>query len=576
METDRYLELFLEESREALRELNGHLLQLESAGSEEAVAEAFRAAHTVKGMAATMGLSGIAAVAHALEDRLDEVRNGRELDAFLLDDLFTGVDELERAIGAINAEDTGPVAESVAVVVTLRADAPLKAARAQLVVRNVAAVVDVERYEPAELDEDFDGELVLWVRGAPDLAVLEGAAERAGEVESVLVRRGGEAEAPAREAADPGADYVRVEGALVEELVDGVTELAVLHARSEDLYVLGRHEERQETADRMRRLLARLQDAAMRTRLVPVSAMFDRFPRLVRDLSRDLGREVDFHVIGRHIEIDRRILNEISEPVVHLLRNALDHGIRPPGEREAAGKARRGRLTMRARYERAQVLISVEDDGGGIDREAVLSRAESAGLLPPDVDPAEVTERELLGFLTETGLSTASGVTAVSGRGVGLDVVRERVRALGGSVSLRTGPDGTAFVLRLPISRAMMPAVRVRVGRERYIVPMTYVAEALELDGTPMGDTVDYGGERVRAIRLGQVLAAGEAAGGRSAVIVEVGENRAALVVDELLGRDQVVIRDFHRPMGALPLFSGVTVLDDGQPALVVDPVAIV
>jgi two-component system chemotaxis sensor kinase CheA len=303
---------------------------------------------------------------------------------------------------------------------------------------------------------------------------------------------------------------------------------------------------------------------------------------VVRDLARQLGRRVRFEVEGEETQLDRAILDDLGEPLIHLLRNAVDHGIERPAVRKKLGKPEEGLIRISAASDRTTVLIRVSDDGKGIDRVKVLPAAIKAGLLPSGA--TELTDDVLLRLLSRPGYSTAETVTDVSGRGMGMDAVLSRVRSLGGSVEIHTMPGrGSTFTLRLPMTLAIVRALLARVGEERYAIPLAGIAETVEF--LPDRVVALEGNEAfvlretlVPTVRLRERLGVTGArpAGRVPAVIVEVGGRRAALVVDALVGQQEIVVEPFDAPKGTLPVFSGATILGDGAPALIVDPAALV
>jgi two-component system chemotaxis sensor kinase CheA len=319
-----------------------------------------------------------------------------------------------------------------------------------------------------------------------------------------------------------------------------------------------------------------MQDEIMRCRMVPVAQVFDRFPRLVRDAARGLHKEVSFTVEGQESELDRSMLDEIGEPVMHLLRNAVDHGIEMPAEREAAGKPREGSLKLMISRERSAVTIRVSDDGRGIDRAKVLAKARTMGLVLSTVKA--LPDEELVRLISRPGFSTAERVTDLSGRGVGIDVVLTRVRALGGSVEIKTVTgEGTTVTARLPLTLAIVRAMLAKVGEETYAVPMTHVTETVELDAASVRtvrgrEAIVLREDVLPVVRLRNRLSlAASAAPMQQVVIVEVGERHAALVVDELAGQQDIVVKQFDPVRGGMALFSGATILSDGAPSLILD-----
>lgn len=628
MQLSRYLDLYLTETQEHLRGLDRSLLQIEETGERSALEEAFRSVHTIKGMSASMGFGQAADLAHELEDRLDAVRQGRaQIDRELIDALLEGADRLGRAVDSGVAQQGGlgeagteggdarsAVARSVLarrrrvadapdgakliVRIHFHREAPLIAARATLAIRNADRIAPVLATDPKEPGDTFDGELTLFVGGAPEQGPLDAAIRAAGEVASVDFEELNEekiAEARARAAAIkaaaagvPGAvahgerrgRFLRVELRNLDHLADGIAELAIVQRGISAALAQGAAERLAELHSRASHLVQELQTGVLAIRMVPVREMFDRFPRVVRDTARRLERLVDFRIEGHGIELDRTILDEIADPLVHLLRNAVGHGIEAPAERAAAGKSERGTLTLIAERERSRVLIRVSDDGRGVNRALVRRKAIELGMLPHDA-PAELDDPELLRIMAAPGFSTAEVVTAVSGRGVGLDVVSERVRALGGSLDLRSTPGrGTTFDIRLPITLAIAQALRVQVGTENYVIPLTHVAEVVQIragmsERVAGAEVLRLRDEVLPLLRLGVQLGNGADGSNAAAVVIEVGERRTGLGVDRLMGREQIVIKEFDTAKGTLPIFSGATLLADGTPALVLDPVSV-
>jgi two-component system chemotaxis sensor kinase CheA len=601
MDLRRFLDLYISEAQEHVRLLQRSLLAIEEQPQSGAVDEAFRAAHTLKGISAAMGYSAVADRAHHLEDRLDDVRTGRvTADSSFIDRLLAEADELEAAIdsavsGAPPAEaapaaDATPSASAaqprargaippgtaMVALVRLRADAQIKAARAMLVVRAIPGP-GVLGTDPPEFDDDFDGEFRIFFDGAADLAAAEAAIAAAGEVESVeLVEPARARPAVAAAAAPVAARQVRVDPTRLDAIAEGIGELSVLHARlgidaeaSADLRGM---------LDRAGRVLRTLQHEALALRMVPVREVFDRLPRVVRDAARTLGKDVELVLEGDDVELDRSILEEINEPLVHILRNAVDHGMTTPAEREAAGKPARGRIVVRAERERSSVRIVIQDDGRGISRDRVIRKAKQRGLLNADV--TAVSDEELFRLLSHAGFSTADEVSALSGRGVGMDVVATRVRALGGATEMNSVEGaGTTFSIRLPITLALAQALRVRVGDEDYAIPLTHVSEAVELNDNISEEggreTLQVRSARMPLVRMRRVLQVDAGGAEQAAVIAEMGDRRAALAVDELVGREQILVKSFDPAVGMLPYFSGATLLANGRPALVLDPLSV-
>jgi two-component system, chemotaxis family, sensor kinase CheA len=642
MDVQRFLGLYVSETHEHVRLLHGSLLAIEARSDGAAVDEAFRAAHTLKGLSAAMSFTTVADLAHALEDRLTEVRAGLVTPApALIDEMLALADRIEAAIaqavaahgegepahvaatasaamalgaagavgvvgvvGAVGGDVQAPgrggstvdiaapgvpqaagAADALVLpagavrvaVVRLRQDAPLKPVRAMLIMRALEGVTGVIGSEPSEFGDAFEGEFRIYLTGAADVAATRAAVIGAGEVETVEVLEGS-AVAAVASPRDAGAHahaprQLRVDVDRLDVLADDIGELTLMLGRLQP--ATGLPPDAADTIDRVASAVDRLQHDLMRLRMVPLRQAFERLPRVVRDAARALDRDVELVVAGDDVEVDRAIVDEIADPLVHLLRNAVGHGIEPAEERIAAGKPTRGRIDVRAERERSSVRIVVSDDGRGVRIERVIERALAAGLIEP-ADARALGDEALLRLLSRPGMSTAEAVSGVSGRGVGMDVVVSRVRGMGGAIDMRSEAGaGTTFSIRLPISLALTPALRVRVGGEDYAIPLTHISEAVELHDAEAA-AVHVRGEPVPLVRLGALLRIDGGAGARAAVIAGTGFRRAALAVDELVGREQILVKGFDAATGTLPYFSGATLLADGRPALVLDPLSVI
>lgn len=370
---------------------------------------------------------------------------------------------------------------------------------------------------------------------------------------------------------------IRIDSKRLDTLMNVLGELVIARDRIQKIADRIGDAELLEATLRATQILGNLQNEVMTSRMVPVWQVFERFPRVVRDTARALGKEVDFKIEGRDIELDRSMLDEMGEPVLHLLRNALDHGIETPAEREKAGKPRVATLILTAERDRATVLIRVTDDGRGIDQSKVIPRAKKLGLI--DSNTTKLTEQELIAIISRPGFSTAEKVTELSGRGVGFDIVASRVRALGGSLEVHTdGGLGTAISMRLPLTLAISRALLATVDKETYAIPLTHVLETFSLS-KPM--LLESKGKLVVAIRddlfpaiwlrdrVGLPAPANPASG--QVVLVELAERKAALIVDQFAGQQEIVVKQFDGVSDSKTLFSGATILGDGSPALIVD-----
>jgi two-component system chemotaxis sensor kinase CheA len=365
--------------------------------------------------------------------------------------------------------------------------------------------------------------------------------------------------------------------ALLEDLGALVTARQELerHTRVDTLSPLAR------AAVAMARRLDTLQDRILHVRLAPLSEVLERVPPMVRDLARQLGKEVTVDVTGDNLEVDRAILALLPEPVMHLLRNAIDHGIETPAERRERGKRPAGRIVITARQERGSVVVELTDDGRGIDREAIAARARSEGILEAD---SSLSDDSLLSVLARPGFSTAASVTDVSGRGVGLDAVVARLHDVGASLTLTTVPGrGTVFTIRLPTRLGIVRALVTSIGEERYVMPLTHVSELVAWDPDAMRHEEGrvlfiVRGEAIPVVDLRRLLLYRGAAPPlhRPAVVVEAHGQRIALLTDQIHGQVDAVVQPLDRPRGMPRWVTGATVLDDGQPALLLDLASVV
>ncbi|SFV13669.1 two-component system, chemotaxis family, sensor kinase CheA [Methylobacterium sp. 174MFSha1.1] len=367
---------------------------------------------------------------------------------------------------------------------------------------------------------------------------------------------------------------VRVEAGRLDELMDRVGELVIAQARLSQLAGLHADAGIKTVAEEIERLSARLRDTTMSIRMVPIGALFGRFRRLVHDLSRDLGKPVDFVTEGEDTELDKTVIERLADPLVHLIRNAIDHGIEDPARRAESPKGATGRITLSAEHAGAQVRVSVRDDGAGLDAARIRAKAEEKGLVAPGTP---LSDQQVYQFLFAPGFSTAATISALSGRGVGMDVVKKTIEGLRGTIDIATVPGaGTTVTLRLPLTLAIIEGLLIRVGEGRYVVPLAAVEECVEL---PEGDRASRGrdflnirGALVPFLRLRTLFGAeGEPDPYQKVIIVSVGETRVGLVADQIIGNHQTVIKSLSKLHADVTTFSGATILGDGTAALIID-----
>lgn len=541
IDMSEYRDLFASEAQEHLETIDAGLLALEQNPTDgDTLKTIFRASHTLKGMAATMGYQDLAQVAHTLEDLLDDLRSGqRSLTPALADVLFAGVDALKTLLADALA-DRPPSLDTETLVQQLTTSAAAAAEHIPLLESPTASVSEPDSTPPAEQRVP-----------TPTLKVSE------------------------------ATQTIRINTQHLDTLLNLVAELVI--SRSRLWRIQQRHNlaDLREALEQHDRLLEGLRDAVFQMRMVPVARVFNRFPRMVRDLLRERGKEADFIIEGDDIELDRTILERVSDPLLHLLRNAVDHGVEPPEERERLGKPRRATIRLRARRERESVIIEVSDDGQGMDRDHIVEVAVQRGVIDP-AEAKELSNQQALALICHPGFSTAQHVTDVSGRGVGMDVVRRQIEALHGSLYIETEPGkGTTFRLRLPLTLAIIQALLVKAGPEMYAVPLSQVEHILEIEPGQVKQvqrwqiTTDEEARPLPLLELRELLEIPGNGTERTTVgyAMVVGENRERLgvVVDELISQEEIVIRPLPDALMGIPGLAGASILGEGQVVLILD-----
>jgi two-component system chemotaxis sensor kinase CheA len=599
----------------------------------EPLDELFRNFHTIKGLSGMMGVGEAERLAHGLEGYLGAVRKGRVgLSAAGVAVLIDGVRLLEQVVAARRDQRPPPDVDAVIgrvgalvpdpgrrpaapgprpsgpgrPVLTPDKRARIDAAVRQglqvwrvtfvptpvLAARGVSVNTVRERLQAA--GEIVNAEPIVTPGGGISFAfvVTSGADDFAGDLADggLTVEPYAPPPPPADEPPDGGgppatrltpASLVRVDLGRLDDLMRTVGELVITRARLEN--ELGRvaavlpgraRRELQETSLAIERLLRDLREGVMRVRLVPVRDVFARMRFVVRDLARESGKEVDLEVTGEGTEIDKFVAERLADPLLHLVRNAVSHGLEPPAERAAAGKPRRGRIDLRAAAAGGAVVVEVEDDGRGIDPDRVFARARAAGVIPADAptDPAGVMD-----LICAPGFSTRETADRASGRGVGMDVVRRAVEDLGGELSLDSRPGrGTRFTARLPLTLAIADALVVAVGGERYAVPQAAVREVVQVEAGAAtvlenNELLRHRGGVLPLLRLSDLFGAARPAGAFPALVVGEGGQAVALAADRVLGVREVVVRPLADPLVQAPGLAGATELGDGRAVLILD-----
>jgi len=359
-----------------------------------------------------------------------------------------------------------------------------------------------------------------------------------------------------------------------------VSELIIIKTRLDDINGDKDYQAKQrEAIEYLERITSNLHDAVMKARMVPIENVFNRFPRVVHDLSRELSKEIDILIEGAETELDRTIIDEIGDPLIHLIRNAADHGIESPQERVSKGKPEHGTIRLKAYHDGNNVVIEVSDDGRGIDLNSVLKKAIEKGLIDKE-QSKNLKEYEITSFLFEPGFSTKSSVTDVSGRGVGLDVVKTKIESLGGSIEINNKKDmGTTFLIRLPLTLAIIQALMVMVGEEKYAIPLSSIKETVivskkEIKKVQKSEVTILRGDVIPVIRLNEILdieKKNEDDDELTLVVVKKGEKDVGLAVDELIGQQEIVIKTLGSFLKDIKFIDGATILGDGEVALILD-----
>jgi two-component system chemotaxis sensor kinase CheA len=563
-------DLFVDESLQYVQTLNGSLLSLElKPGDAEAVHAMFRAAHSLKGNAAMMGYEELAELAHAVEDVLQGLRDGqRQVTPSLIDRLFEAIDGLQSLVSAI-ATDHQPGAN-----VAVARQRLLDLASEELAGTPPGNENDSQRLEilssiPSAIDPE------MWKEGCPDVDASAGAPATPPRP---VRRHPGPGERHSAELTAPApARYLRVDVDHLDALLNVVVEMVTHRSLLDRLGKRYELPELNEALSTHGRLLSQLRDAVLEIRTVPVSQLFDRFPRMVRDLLQSQRKEAHLMVEGAGVEMDRAALDALAEPLLHLLRNAIDHGLEPPASRLASGKTAIGTLRLAAWQDHDMVVIEVSDDGRGIDPEEIAGAAVRQGIISAQ-EVASMSREQVLELICLPGFSLTGEVTTVSGRGVGMNAAKQQVERLRGTLKIATEPGrGSTFRLRVPIRLSLIPAVLVRVGTEAYALPMADVEQIVELepqqirqmDGQEM---LILDGNNLPLRRLGALFDVPDAAPTpRYAVLTRPDGQLQCLCVDAVQHCDEVVVKPLPELLRNIPGLSGATILGEGQTVLIVD-----
>jgi len=625
------VETFRQEAQELLEQVEQGLLDLaHRPGDRDLIDAVFRGLHTLKGSGAMFGFDALAAFTHHCETAFDRVRKGEvpasprlvtcvlaaqdhmralaegrpvaaDAGEALLADLQAAVDGGETP--AASAAPSAPAARTWKIRFSLPVDALLNGARPlplldelrDLGECQVRAITDdippLEDLVPTDCriawevmlttthDRDAIDDVFIFVIDEMTLEVEDvtpaGPEAAVAEVGEAAENPSPEAAAQDTRAAAKSGETVRVPAERLDEMMDRVGELVIAQSRLKQLASSSLDTALRAVAEEIERLTSEMRDTMMVVRMVPIAQLFGRFRRLIHDLQHDTGKRIELFTEGETTELDKTVIERLADPLIHLIRNAADHGLETPEQRVAAGKPEAGVIRLTARQSGAEVVITITDDGRGVDRARVRAKAEENGLITPG---QTLTDTELLHLIFAPGFSTAAAITNLSGRGVGMDVVKKTIEGLRGSIDITSNPgEGSVVLLRIPLTLAIIDGLLVRVGSGRYVIPLANVEECVELsvaqDLRSTGRSlITLRDELVPFIRLREQFKTGSSPDAhQKIVVVSTGQDRVGLVVDQILGDHQTVIKplsSFHADVGA---FSGATILGDGGVALILD-----
>ncbi|MCP1583910.1 chemotaxis protein CheA [Pseudoxanthomonas mexicana] len=565
---------FLIEAQEILDRLGEQLVTLEQDPSDSGQLNAvFRGFHTLKGGAGFLGIQPMVNLCHAAEETLGLVRAGQAtLEPQHFDAAQQSLDWLQQMLDAIGAGEDPPHAPQILIdqfdVQGHAAPAPKPATppAAGAVAASGGDLISDDEFE-ALLDQ-LHGDGVPTTVAAPSPAPppRPQPAPKPAPAGKPVAKAGGETE-----------QTIRVDTKRLDAIVNLVGELVLSRNRLKTLRARIRDEELDRAVSGLDIATARLQTAVMRTRMQPVGKVFSRFPKVARDVARQLQKEVDLELVGADTELDRNLVEALADPLVHLVRNAIDHGIEVPSLREACSKPRQGHVRLSAQQEGDFVTIEIRDDGAGIDPERLRVKALEKGLIDPEA-AARLSHDECLQLVFLPGFSTKAEVTDISGRGVGMDVVQSRIRELSGQITIHSDVGrGSRFVIRVPLTLAILPTLLVQAGDPVYALPLARVMEVLHAPSESLrwfdGQAVlDRQSHTLPLVDLRQWLRVDPVmAPLLTIVVLQMGEQRFGLIVDQVRGREEVVIKPLPRAVRGLPGYAGATLIGDGRMALILD-----
>lgn len=660
LDLNQYIDVFVEEAKEHLQNMNEALLELEKDTSNiSLINEIFRVAHTLKGMSGTMGFINMSNLTHEMENVLHGVRsNVVTLNEDIIDIIFECFDMLDYSINLIatngqekdddykdlihklrsisddsqmqenrdesshkkledineyvlnileEAKNKGLISYKIDII--LSTSCMLKAARAFIIFNNLESIGEIVYSNPSVEDiedEKFDSKFsVVFISEfnsekikeelssiseiddfsinrldvdslMTNLQTIEENTEKSNKFKKELLKRNEKDETTNR--TNMIGKTVRVDIDRLDNLMNLVSELIIIKTRMDELSQSSNKENMAEAIEYLERITTSIHDAVMKVRMVPIERVFNRFPRMVRDLSKELEKEINLQMSGKDTEVDRTVIDEIGEPLIHIIRNSIDHGIETPEERIKRGKKKEGTIILKAYANGNSVIIEAEDDGKGLDGNEIKEKAIQKGVISKQ-EGELLSEEEAIALLFTPGFSTTEEVSDISGRGVGLDVVKSKIESISGSIEVDTQLyKGTKFTIRLPLTLAIIQALLIRLSNEIYAIPLSSITEIIKISKEEIKSIHDqevilYRGKTIPIIELNRIVGVDdiEKSDEYIAIIARKGEKQAALLVDGLIGQQEIVIKPLGKYLSNIKYLSGATILGDGNISLILD-----
>ncbi|SCL83020.1 chemotaxis protein CheA [Sporanaerobacter sp. PP17-6a] len=666
LDISQYLNAFVEESKEHIQNMNEILLDLEKdVHNQDILNELFRIAHTLKGMAGTMGFNSMANLTHQMEDVLQGIRSGEiQVSENTMDVLFECADVLDSCISQISETSKEPEDDYSALInklkkamnneknesnednkdnkdyekpkkekvefneyvnnvlckassqnlnsfqidVRLKSTCMLKSARAFVVFNTLENLGEIIYSNPSAEDiedEKFDLEFSIVIVTKEEKEKIEGELNGISEIENIQIADLTELEVKTEQvkSKDITAEResvtqkekkeknggtvsksakvgktVRVDIDRLDNLMNLVSELIIIKTRMEGIGETSNKEGMNEAIEYLERITTSLHDAVMKVRMVPIERVFNRFPRMVRDLSKELKKNVSLQMSGDETEVDRTVIDEIGDPLIHLIRNSIDHGIEHPEERKKLGKNETGTVILKAYPDGNNVVVEVEDDGSGINFEKIKKKAVEKDLINGK-NADTMSKEEAIELLFKPGFSTSDVISDVSGRGVGLDVVKSKIESIGGSIEVETKEGkGTKFIIRIPLTLAIIQALLVKVKEEMFAIPLSSISEIININKEQIRniqgqEIILYRGRTIPVIRLNKIIHTeiDEERNEFVSIIVKKGDKQAGLVVDSLFGQQEIVIKPLGKYLSNVKYLAGATILGNGKISLILD-----